>query len=68
MNILLTGSPGCGKTTLLKRLAKELEHFQPVGFYSQEIREEGVRKGFGLTSLDGHFFWHKIIFGLKLFQ
>jgi len=52
-NILITGAPGCGKTTLFKRLAKELGHFQPVGFYTQEIREEGVRKGFGLTSLDG---------------
>jgi nucleoside-triphosphatase len=53
MNILITGAPGCGKTTLFKRLAKELRHLQPVGFYTQEIREEGVRKGFGLTSLDG---------------
>ncbi|MGD8522021.1 MAG: NTPase [Desulfobacterales bacterium] len=52
-NILITGVPGCGKTTLFKRLAKELEHLQPVGFYTQEIREQGVRKGFGLTSLGG---------------
>ena len=52
-NILITGVPGCGKTTLFKRLAKELGHFRPVGFYTQEIREDGVRKGFGLTSLDG---------------
>jgi nucleoside-triphosphatase len=53
MNILITGAPGCGKTTLFKRLAKELGHFQPVGFYTQEIREKGVRRGFALTSLDG---------------
>jgi nucleoside-triphosphatase len=53
MNILITGAPGCGKTTLFKRLAKELGHLQPVGFYTQEIREQGVRKGFGLTSFDG---------------
>lgn len=53
MNILITGAPGCGKTTLFKRLAKEMGHFQPVGFYTQEIREEGVRRGFALTSLDG---------------
>ena len=52
-NILITGAPGCGKTTLFKKIAKELGHLQPVGFYTQEIREEGVRKGFGLTSLDG---------------
>jgi nucleoside-triphosphatase len=52
-NILITGTPGCGKTTLFKRLAKELGNLQPVGFYTQEIREEGVRKGFGLTGLNG---------------
>ena len=25
----------------------------PVGFYTEEIREEGIRKGFELVSLDG---------------
>lgn len=28
-------------------------HLKPVGFYTQEIREGGVRKGFTLNGLDG---------------
>lgn len=52
-NILITGLPGCGKTTLIKKLAKALKDLHPVGFYTAEIREEGVRKGFELISLDG---------------
>ena len=52
-NILITGVPGCGKTTLFKRLAKELSYLHPVGFYTQEIREGGVRQGFTLNGLDG---------------
>jgi nucleoside-triphosphatase THEP1 len=52
-NILITGVPGCGKTTLFRRLVQELMGFQPVGFYTKEIRESVVRKGFELTSFDG---------------
>ncbi len=52
-NILITGYPGVGKTTLLRRLAVALQNFHPVGFYTAEIREGGVRKGFELISLDG---------------
>lgn len=52
-NILITGTPGCGKTTLFKRLVEGLRHLEPVGFYTREIREGGVRKGFSLTGLDG---------------
>jgi nucleoside-triphosphatase len=41
-----------GKTTLLERVVKELN--VPVGgFYTQEIREEGVRVGFRLITWDG---------------
>jgi len=52
-NILITGPPGIGKTTLVKRLFEALKGFHPVGFYTAEIREEGIRKGFELISLDG---------------
>lgn len=52
-NILLTGLPGVGKTTLIKKLSKELSGLHSVGFYTEEIREGGVRKGFDLISLDG---------------
>jgi nucleoside-triphosphatase len=52
-NILITGLPGVGKTTLVKKLVEELKQFYPVGFYTEEIREQGTRKGFELISLDG---------------
>jgi nucleoside-triphosphatase len=52
-NILITGLPGVGKTTLIKKLSEELKHFHPVGFYTEEIREGGERKGFELISLEG---------------
>ncbi len=52
-NILVTGVPGIGKTTLIKKLSQELKHLHPVGFYTEEKREEGQRKGFELVSLDG---------------
>ncbi|MDI7261133.1 MAG: NTPase [Thermodesulfobacteriota bacterium] len=51
--ILITGLPGVGKTTLIQKLSEELTHLCPVGFYTTEIREEGVRKGFELVSLEG---------------
>jgi len=51
--ILITGLPGVGKTTLILKLAEQLRDLQPVGFYTEEIREGGVRKGFGLQSFDG---------------
>ena len=41
-----------GKTTLIRELAQELRDLNPVGFFTAEIREGGVRKGFELISLD----------------
>ncbi|OGP69746.1 MAG: hypothetical protein A2169_10000 [Deltaproteobacteria bacterium RBG_13_47_9] len=52
-NLLITGLPGVGKTTLIKKISEELRHLHPAGFYTEEIREEGVRKGFELISLEG---------------
>jgi nucleoside-triphosphatase len=52
-NVLLTGKPGVGKTTLIRRLAQILHSARPAGFYTEEIREGGLRTGFLLVSLDG---------------
>jgi nucleoside-triphosphatase len=50
---LLTGRPGCGKTTLIKRVVDELA--PPAGgFYTEEVRENGERVGFKMVTLDGH--------------
>ena len=52
-NILITGPPGIGKTTIMKKLAQKLEDTAPAGFYTAEIREGGVRQGFELVGLNG---------------
>lgn len=50
--ILITGRPGSGKTTLIKRVLEKLP--QPTsGFYTEEIREHGTRVGFKIVTLDG---------------
>ena len=51
--ILLTGRPGCGKTTLIKSVVNKLD--RPAGgFYTEEIRERGRRVGFRIVPLDGN--------------
>jgi nucleoside-triphosphatase len=50
--ILLTGRPGCGKTTLIKRIASKLGR-AAGGFYTEEIRRGRTRVGFKLVTLDG---------------
>ena len=52
-NFLITGLPGVGKTTLIERLSEALTYLHPVGFYTEEIREGGERKGFELVNLEG---------------
>ncbi len=51
--LLLTGRPGIGKTTAIKALAETLGQ-RAGGFYTEEIRGPGGRKGFRLTTLEGH--------------
>jgi nucleoside-triphosphatase len=51
--ILLTGLPGCGKTTAVMQIIANLNCKKVVGFYTQEIREENSRKGFQWKRLDG---------------
>ena len=50
--ILLTGDPGVGKTTLLKRIIRNLG-VKADGFYTREIREKGSRVGFEIVTLQG---------------
>jgi len=51
--ILLTGLPGCGKTTAIMQIIANLNSKKVAGFYTQEIRKENIRKGFSWTRLDG---------------
>jgi nucleoside-triphosphatase len=50
--VLLTGRPGSGKTTLVKRVVEKLA-VPAGGFYTEEIRERGQRVGFKIVTLDG---------------
>ena len=45
-NILLTGPPRVGKTTLIMRVIEKIKNRGIGGFYTEEIREKGVRTGF----------------------
>lgn len=49
---LLTGPPGSGKTTLIKEAVKRFPG-RAGGFYTEEIREGGTRKGFRIVTLKG---------------
>lgn len=51
-NILLTGKPGIGKTTVIRKVMDKLT-CSVGGFYTQEIREHGTRVGFKIASLNG---------------
>ncbi len=50
--LLLTGQPGVGKTTVVRRLAELLGDTKLAGFYTVEMRTEGRRQGFRAVTFD----------------
>lgn len=48
--ILLTGPPGCGKTTLIRKVIEDLKR-PYCGFYTKEIRGSNQRTGFSIQTL-----------------
>jgi nucleoside-triphosphatase len=49
---LITGAPGAGKTTLMRRVAECLSGRTLAGFYTAEMRARGERRGFRLVGFD----------------
>ncbi len=53
MKVLITGKPGIGKTTVIKRIASNLKD-KALGFWTEEIRDKnGKRIGFEVITTDG---------------
>jgi nucleoside-triphosphatase len=51
--ILLTGLPRSGKTTAVTQIINNINCGKIAGFYTKEIREGDIRKGFSWRRLDG---------------
>jgi len=49
---LLSGEPGSGKTTIIKEVLSKVGK-SAGGFYTEEIRSQGIRQGFRIITLDG---------------
>ncbi len=52
MIVLLTGRPGVGKTTVVRKVVSRLSGLVG-GFYTEEMREGGRRVGFMIRTVDG---------------
>jgi nucleoside-triphosphatase len=52
-HLLLTAVPGAGKTTVIRRVAEHLAGQSLAGFYTEEMRVRGERRGFRLVAFDG---------------
>jgi len=53
--ILITGKPGIGKTTIIRKVMDGLREkgIKFNGFYTGEVRERGERVGFKITGVNG---------------
>lgn len=51
-NVLLTGLPGCGKSTIIEKIIGRM-HRPSTGFFTREIQKKGRRVGFSINTLDG---------------
>jgi nucleoside-triphosphatase len=51
-NLLITGMPGCGKTSLIKEILREFS-IPAYGFFTEEIKEGEKRVGFKIVTLSG---------------
>jgi nucleoside-triphosphatase len=51
-NILITGAPSSGKTTVIKKVIQHLK-YPATGFYTEEERIDGRRVGFLMKTIDG---------------
>jgi nucleoside-triphosphatase len=52
-NLLITGPPGIGKSTLIRMVCDALGGYRLTGFSTREIRQNGKRLGFELVGLNG---------------
>ena len=51
-NILVTGPPRSGKSTLIEKVVQEISR-PATGFFTRELRQRGRRVGFSITTLAG---------------
>jgi nucleoside-triphosphatase len=51
-NLLLSGPPGCGKSTLIERMVEQIGT-RMTGFFTREIRSNRTRVGFEIVTMAG---------------
>jgi nucleoside-triphosphatase THEP1 len=49
---LITGEPGVGKTTLVRQIVSTMR-LKASGFYTEDLRSQGLREGFRIVTLEG---------------
>ncbi|MFW9848522.1 MAG: nucleoside-triphosphatase [Candidatus Thorarchaeota archaeon] len=53
MNLLLTGKPSVGKSTIIKKVVGMIGYDNANGFWTEEMRIESQRVGFVIRTMDG---------------